>query len=324
MVTQFNVVDEEEQSDSQSDSQVINNILNVDKVADDNPKLGLALRVSNALQTTLDMEQLIGLFSQQISPALPHDSISYQNDAHGIIIAAKGRKKKYSCNYRILLNGKLLGEVSLHRNWEFGLEEGKVFEYTLCSLVYPLRNAILYQEALHAAHKDPLTGVNNRATLDETLVRETRLARRYERPLSIIVLDIDHFKVVNDTLGHAAGDCVIRATAERTASCIRSTDMLFRYGGEEFVILLSNTNSKGASYLAGRIRKAIERTQTHCNGTPAKVTVSLGVATLLSEENENDFFTRADSALYRAKNEGRNCVRIAEFAKKTKSQEDSD
>jgi len=317
MVTQINVVDEEIQSEESTNSQFINNILDVDKLADGNPKLGLALRVSNALQTTLDIEQLITLFSQQITPALPHDNISYQNDALGVLISPKGRKKKHSCNYRLLLNGELLGEVSLNRSWEFSPEEAKIFEYTLCSLVYPLRNAILYQEALHAAHKDPLTGVNNRATLDETLIRETRLARRYDRPLSIMVLDIDHFKNVNDTLGHAAGDCVIRTIADRTAACIRSTDMLFRYGGEEFVILLSNTNSKGASYLAGRIRKAIERTETHYSGTSVGVTVSVGVATLLPDESENDFFTRADTALYRAKKEGRNRVRIAEFTEKS-------
>ena len=313
MVTQINVVDEETRADTSSDSQYIDNILNVDEIAGNNPKLGLALRVSNALQTTLDIEQLVSLFSQQITPALPHDAIAYQNVAAGISIVPKGRKKKHSCKYRLLLNGTPLGEISLFRSWEFGIEESKVFEYTLCSLVYPLRNAIMYRDAIHAAHKDPLTGMNNRSTLEETLTRETRLARRYERPLSLIVMDIDNFKNINDTLGHSAGDCVIRSTAERTATCIRSTDMLFRYGGEEFVILLSNTSAKGASYLAGRIRKAIEHTVSHCKGKTANVTVSLGVATLQIDENEKDFFARADKALYKAKADGRNKVRIAEF-----------
>ena len=319
MVTQINVVNEDQAGITEGNTQTINKLLNVDEVASDNPKLGLALRVSNALQTTLDINELITMFSQQISPALPHENIAYNNDLLAIAVIPPSTTG-HTCKFRLLVNNDPLGEITLYRSWEFSKEETKIFEYTLCSLVYPLRNAILYHEALHAAHKDPLTGVNNRATLDETLQRESRLAKRYERPLSLIVIDIDHFKNVNDTLGHAAGDSIIRSTAECTATCIRSTDILFRYGGEEFVVILSNTNASGAMFLAERIRRAIEKTKTICcSGTEKKVTASLGVATLMAEETEAEFFTRADKALYKAKKDGRNRVRIAEFIEDTTS-----
>lgn len=313
MVSQLNVVNEERVTVTSSNAQVqvLENVLNVASLDQDEGKLGLALRVSGILQTTLDIEQLIVLFGQQIKPAIPHTEISYLNDLSGISINQAPKSYSNSCSYRLLVNDNPLGTLTLHRDWAFTQEEAKVLEYTLCSLVYPLRNAILYREAVQASHKDPLTGINNRAALDEALTREVRLAKRYKRPLSIIVLDIDHFKVVNDTMGHAAGDCIIKTTTERTSACIRSTDMMFRYGGEEFVVLLNNTDSKGARYLADRIRKSIERTQSRCNNKVVSVTVSAGVATLCDEESEMNFFTRADKALYRAKNDGRNCVRTA-------------
>ncbi|MDH5545140.1 MAG: GGDEF domain-containing protein [Gammaproteobacteria bacterium] len=319
MVTHINVVDEGKTSEIEGNAQVIDKVLNVEQIACDNPRLGLALRVSNALQTTLDIEQLISLFSKRISPALPHEGISYCNDRLGIVIQLNRKKSKHLCTYRVLLNDEPMGDITLRRSWEFSNEETNIFEYTLCNLIYPLRNAILYREAVLAAHKDPLTGVNNRATFDETIIRETRLARRYHRPLSLIILDIDHFKLINDELGHSMGDCVIKSTAECTASCIRSTDILFRYGGEEFVIMLSNTSAEGASQLAERIRRAIERSKTGCGAESRSVTVSLGVSTLSHDESEKEFFSRADAALLEAKRSGRNRVCIAEQLEKTQA-----
>ncbi len=271
----------------------------------------LAVRVSKSLQTTLDVEQLIKLFSQQIKPAIPHEKLGYHNDQASLHIS-HGRDSRYTQAYQLVVHGEPLGTIEISRKWDFTTEESNIFEYALCSLVYPLRNSLLYRQALLAAHKDALTGVYNRSTLDDSLTREIKLAHRYQRPLAMIILDIDHFKSVNDTYGHAVGDQVIKAIAERTGKCIRSTDILFRYGGEEFVALLSNTDLQGAQLLAERIRAAVEQEQICCGDQTLRVTASLGVAELAANENQAQFFTRADQALYQAKREGRNRVCLAE------------
>ena len=277
----------------------------------DQTKHGFALKVSSILQTTLEIEPLIKLFSQQIKPAIPHDGLTYHNDPLGLSFHF-GKKCKNECQYRLLVDGEPLGEISLHRRWDFSSEDKKVFEYTLCGLVYPLRNAILYRQALHAANKDALSGVYNRSTFEETLNREVKLAHRYKRSLSVIILDIDNFKNFNDNYGHTLGDKVIKSTASNMSSCIRSTDIVFRYGGEEFVALLSNTSVDGAKLLAERIREKIETSMIQYEENNINVTVSLGISQLNEGEQNASFFSRADKALYEAKRTGKNKLCIAE------------
>ncbi len=303
----LNVITEKQISGSAGIDRFIGELRKSDNSENPDFQAGLAMRVASALQTTLDIEELVFLFSQQIKPAVLHDCVTFENTPLTISLSS-GDVERYKCSYKLLLDGKVLGQVAIHRKWEFSKEDQKIFEYTLCSLAYPLRNALLYQEALQAAHKDALTGVNNRSTFDETLLREINLARRYNQPLSMIVLDIDNFKSINDTLGHSSGDSVIRTIAELTSMCIRNTDILFRYGGEEFAIMLSNTDQLGVCQLADRIRETIENTPIICEQSNAQVTVSLGTATLKNDDNENDIFLRADKALYEAKNNGKNKV----------------
>lgn len=278
----------------------------------DSLRQALTMRVSTVLQTTLDTAELIGLFAQQAKPAIPFEGLSFINQEFDLSTEI-GHASEHTYSYHLVAHNEKLGELRLSRKWELSTEESQIFEYLLCSLVYPLRNALRYHQAVTAAIKDPLTGVYNRANLEESLQREASLSRRYNRPLAMIVLDIDHFKSINDTLGHASGDCAIRAVAEQTNSVIRSTDILFRYGGEEFVVLLNNTDQSGATLLAERIRKSIEELHCVCqSGKPIRMTISLGVAELNQEDDCKSFFNRADQALYLAKKSGRNCVRSLE------------
>jgi two-component system cell cycle response regulator len=158
---------------------------------------------------------------------------------------------------------------------------------------------------------DPLTGLHNRRFLDanvDTLVKD---AVRRSRPLSLIVMDVDRFKTINDTYGHDCGDEVLRELAKRARDCLRTRDLLVRFGGEELVAVLPDTGHAGAQAVAERIRESV-----HCapfviaNGAcNAAVTISLGVAVMRDmQESHADLFKRADEALYRAKNEGRNRV----------------
>lgn len=279
----------------------------------DNGRLSAALRLNTVLQTTLDIQPLMKLFADELSLHVGYDGLTYHNADREIEIAF-GKASRHSCCYRLLVGEENYGEITLKRRRKFLDKETQLVEHLLCGLVYPLRNALLYLDAVRAAHKDPLTGISNRAALDNILSREVELARRHRTGLSMIVMDVDKFKAINDRYGHATGDQVIKALCEMVTQVIRKTDMLFRYGGEEFVVLMSNTGCDGALLLAERVRGEVEHMQVRIGANPVPVRVSLGVASLHSGEDGQSLFDRADAALYQAKTAGRNCVRLASEA----------
>lgn len=171
--------------------------------------------------------------------------------------------------------------------------------------VNKLRAALECQR--HQSLLDPLTGLYNRRAMDQRLGE--LWAEPDDSPLAILVLDIDFFKRINDTFGHADGDCVIRWVATTLCRCIRAGDSAYRYGGEEFLVLLPNTTLEGAISVAESIRGRIE---AHQQGFPrawqVPLTVSLGVATRADSDDPISLFERADRALYQAKRRGRNQV----------------
>ncbi len=266
------------------------------------------LRLTAALQTTLELEQLLQIFSDTLQEQVPHAGLTYRSNERHFVISV-GQRGRHHCSYRLNLLGTELGEVALNKNKRFSEQELSHVEFFLCSLVYPLRNALLYREAVTAALRDPLTGIGNRAALEEHLTREVSLAHRHNAPLSLIAIDLDHFKQVNDRHGHSIGDCVLRTVARRMADVLRSTDLAYRYGGEEFVILLSGTPLAGAQMVAERIREVVASEPCHCDGIEIPITISLGVASL-ADESSAALFDRADRALYSAKEQGRNRVEI--------------
>ena len=174
-------------------------------------------------------------------------------------------------------------------------------------LIPALLNALIHRDAIHNATRDSLTGIGNRTALELAAAHEIAVARRHGAPASLLIIDIDHFKAINDTLGHLAGDHAIRETAQLLRQISRDTDELFRFGGEEFVLLLSNTSASCAGVIAERIRQQVEERWKQS----LQLTVSIGVAELASEENLLAWLERADTALYEGKRNGRNCVRAA-------------
>jgi diguanylate cyclase (GGDEF)-like protein len=157
------------------------------------------------------------------------------------------------------------------------------------------------------ARTDALTGVNNRRHFFDVASREFTVAQRYRSPLSVLLIDIDHFKVVNDTLGHQVGDEVLKCVAQLTAGHLREADVFARYGGEEFIALLPNTSAQGASVVAENIRTGIASRGIGTDQGHAGVTISIGVADMLPDGDSLDrLVRRADMALYAAKEAGRN------------------
>jgi diguanylate cyclase (GGDEF)-like protein len=160
---------------------------------------------------------------------------------------------------------------------------------------------------------DPLTGLLNRRAFLATAERQVAYARRYDRALAVVVADIDHFKQVNDSHGHATGDAVIRAVAERLQSAARDTDLVARFGGEEFVVLLMESDVTAAVSYAERTRGLISAAPvTTDDGAQVRVTISLGCTILNAADRDvQDAIDRADDALYGAKAAGRNRVRVS-------------
>lgn len=159
---------------------------------------------------------------------------------------------------------------------------------------------------------DSLSGVASRRRLLERGDEEFRRAGRFRRAFSVLLIDVDHFKRINDRFGHAVGDRAIRAMADCCIGVVRDVDVVGRLGGEEFVVLMPDTDETGAADVAERVRKAASALSFAADGgAPLPVTVSVGVATMSNDASFADLLARADRAMYQAKKDGRDCVRIA-------------
>lgn len=157
--------------------------------------------------------------------------------------------------------------------------------------------------------RDNLTGLANRACLDEAISKHMDLNKRYQQPFSILLLDVDHFKKVNDQYGHLVGDEVLKALSQYLNLNVRKSDVVGRWGGEEFLIILPRQSRQGAFDVAEKLRKHVEQRDMILNLT---ITISIGVAEYQTSENQSDLIKRADIALYRAKEQGRNQVQVGE------------
>jgi diguanylate cyclase (GGDEF)-like protein len=169
------------------------------------------------------------------------------------------------------------------------------------------------EEVNRRAETDPLTGLANRRRFDESLQRELSHSDRFGQPVSLVLVDIDHFKRVNDSHGHEAGDAVLRMISRMLADGVRTVDLCARFGGEELAILLPQTTAAGAFELADRLRRRIAGRPIKYNDAEIAVTASFGVASYPDVVRTRDaLFQAADAALYGAKHDGRNCVRLAD------------
>lgn len=262
------------------------------------------MRLMEKLQTSLDYEQLIAYFAEEAKHVVEFDGVDYLNTEQSIAIRI-GHKTTHRCSYTMKLEADELGDIIFYRRKRFQEKELKNLEILLSSLIYPLRNSMNYKKAIESAFTDPLTGAQNRAAMNMALTREVELAKRQGTGLSVIMFDADHFKKINDTHGHSHGDEVLKALSHIAQDTIRQSDVLYRYGGEEFLVILSQTDVAGAAHLADRMREHVAALDT-INGKKSSVTISLGVTTMNEKDSCQTLFDRADKALYQAKSAGRN------------------
>jgi len=198
--------------------------------------------------------------------------------------------------------------------------EGRVFpirdqEDQISSVVWMAINITrrkkLEKKLRNLAEKDSLTGAFNRRHFMQVLEQSYSIAKRYKNPLSVLVIDIDNFKSINDTFGHEAGDTVLKALVDFCQAAFRGADLFARLGGEEFVVMLPNTPTIGAAIIAERIRDGVHNIPVTLANETVNFSISIGISQIDgSDESYNDVISRADTALYKAKDKGKNRVEI--------------
>ena len=213
----------------------------------------------------------------------------------------------------LILRGEVIGVLSAQADSPnaFDPNQVRLVETIAQQTSIAIDNAKLFEKTQEMAITDSLTGLYNRRYFYLILDNEIERAKRYQSPLSLIIIDIDHFKLVNDKFGHLAGDEVLHSVSGISKKLLRQIDNMFRYGGEEFMIILPETNQEEALNVAERIRSTIAETAIQIKKGSVKLTVSIGV----SEYGENhpapnEFIEIVDKAMYDAKKAGRNCVRV--------------
>jgi diguanylate cyclase (GGDEF)-like protein len=211
------------------------------------------------------------------------------------------------------IEGERVAEKLLSNDDRFQIGSSTTFKFSIADEM----EAAVQRKLVEAALREPLTGLYNRRHFEERFAAEVAVAHRHGRPLSLLLLDVDHFKRVNDRYGHLAGDEVLKMVARALTQGIRIEDILARFGGEEFVVLAREADATAAMALAERLRQLVEVAQTRWESGDdvpigISVTVSIGVAQLASGQNERDLFQGADGAAYEAKKQGRNRVLLAE------------
>ena len=259
------------------------------------------------LQTSLDTRQILRLFDEQIKPLLAHSGLQFTHPDNKFEFRL-GAKRHHKCNYQLEIDHEYLGQLTVSRAYRFSDSEINLVEDLLCKLVYPLRNSLQYARALDAALTDMLTQLPNRQAYKNTIEREIDLAHRLKLPLSLMVVDIDYFKKINDSFGHQFGDDTLCRVADTLLSSLRRSDALFRIGGEEFAIVLSHSNHEAALQAAERLRMAINELNQTNTEQKFPISVSIGLADLCVGESADSLFLKADEALYQAKFAGRNQV----------------
>lgn len=218
----------------------------------------------------------------------------------------------------LIRNRKLVGSLNLGSYQDERFIEGAAtdfFQQFTSVVAICIENALNQERIKQLGLIDPLTGVHNRRYFDQRLTEEINRASRSQKPISCLFLDIDHFKKFNDEYGHQIGDRVLQEIASIIKAQMRRSDVMARFGGEEFSVLLTNTDTKLATEIADRIRYIIADSEYELSETVrSRITISVGVATMLpehgcdTEETGQKLIAKADSALYEAKDKGRNKV----------------
>ena len=255
------------------------------------------LALLEQLQTTLDVKQLINIFAIEVAKYLDFSGLYFKHA--DISATARGsRQAKSERQFELKLNGQFFGIITYAVNMPISIANFKVLTELHDLLINPLNNAVQYHQAMQLAMQDSLTHLGNRRSFDEQIKRTMAQACRRHTRAGLILSDLNKFKAINDNYGHDIGDNVLIQFAEALRQSVRDTDSVFRFGGDEFAIIVADATEQSLSVIEQRIYHAISR-----DALLAKynVTSSLGLAFMNRADNATSFFKRADNALYSQK-----------------------
>ncbi|MDZ7642333.1 MAG: GGDEF domain-containing protein [Desulfurivibrio sp.] len=296
--------------------------------------LALVNKLQARLAGATDLAGMLEAYSVWLMPQLEHDLVAFRNtgqnhqhllcSCHGperrdIIDAAHTMLEQgmpdraapcswegdfFGCRW-----GLQLGEDSgllliLRRQREFTADEIELLARTVEIMSEPLQRALAYEDLFEQARRDFLTGLDNRRVFDERIGPLLENARRYQHPLTLLSMDLDRFKELNDTHGHAEGDRALRRVATTLSAMVRTSDLLVRMGGDEFLLVLPDSDSRAAKILAHRICRAVNALHFGEGGSSERLGISIGIVPWTADLALNDWLGRADEALYRAKSVG--------------------
>ena len=272
----------------------------------------LELNLSQELQSKLDIKSILHCFSNTLSDFVPHSGIRISTlNGHPAEIT-EGAQGRYQENVDLILNEEKFGTITLMDRKPLNEWAAIFFRYLARYLVYPVKNTLLIQSLQKQALTDPLTGLQNRAALHHDLNLELKLSARSNTPFTLTMIDIDHFKQVNDRYGHPMGDQVLKTVSQIIRQLVRESDGVYRFGGEEFTLLLRNNSMKQGQYKVGSIL-ARSRMRQYTEVDPAlRVTLSAGITQWMPGDSMETLLDRADRALYHSKSSGRDQVTTAE------------
>ncbi|WP_113906365.1 GGDEF domain-containing protein [Aliidiomarina celeris] len=258
-------------------------------------------KLSERLQTTLDIEQLLALYGKEVRDSLAIDSLTFAADE--LVFAVFGYvEQKPQHNAAIYADGEYLGQLVYSKHSGFSAADKKQLNTFHQQLIFPLRNAMRFARVRRQAMHDHMTGVGNRLLMSEQLTRAAETKRRNNLSYMLMLLDLDGFKTVNDTAGHAKGDRILQRFAEVIKRALRAYDGVYRYGGDEFVLLLQDADKHSAQHVYDRIQNGVAGDALL---TEYNIGCSAGAVELNPTQDENTLLARADNALYEAKQSGK-------------------
>lgn len=313
-------------------------LVELDLLKRQSERLDLMNRLHGRMAGILSVTGMIEAYSVWLMPLVPHELIGYSNTArqkkhlfcsgHGpnrrraIAFAEQlidspvpfeGGCKNQDGHYAhkwIFETAEEAGILLILKDdQELTVNEIDLINASLVILADSLQRGLEYEELFERASNDPLTGLSNRRVFDERIRGMMDSAKRYKRPLTMISMDLDHFKDINDRLGHQSGDEVLKAVAKVLKQAVRSTDLLVRMGGDEFLLVLDDTDQKNARILAERLCVAIDELEVWADRI-TKLGISIGLSQLQDGEDLRQWMERTDDILYHAKAEGRSRVAV--------------
>ncbi|MBK1716166.1 diguanylate cyclase [Thiocystis violacea] len=266
------------------------------------------IRFLQAITASLELDQVVITLNDFLRELVDHSGWEYQSPL-GDQRLSGGKPDRHRLEYALTLNGQEMGILKLMRGRRFS-EDDQLHIESLLGLAGPaLQNALRFTRVSQQLERDPLTGLGNRRALTLQGAQWVADSLRHRQPISMLVMDLDHFKSVNDTFGHPLGDRLLCQVADTLMGVTRTADLCVRMGGDEFVVLLPSTGLADALECAERIRRAVLELIIESDaGERVRISLSIGAATYRNGMDMDQLYRQADEALYAAKRAGSNCV----------------